>query len=170
VFCPQTEGFEVAVGSDFLLSGGANINFLFVNRFLLTPGYGLTHGGDAHFFVANFNPIAAEIKPIVGCVLTPVPAGRTGKRSRLAVRVSEPRLKPSRRATYIRRCLPGERLLRAVPGVLFHTRNPPSVREVSQVSVVTHVSHNGARFVVRTSPEVGDNERVTVQLIAVCKR
>ncbi|MGB0096280.1 MAG: hypothetical protein WBP81_27545, partial [Solirubrobacteraceae bacterium] len=45
LFCPTNlPGFQLAVGSDYLQSGGGSLGKLFVTRLLLAPGAGLTTG------------------------------------------------------------------------------------------------------------------------------
>jgi hypothetical protein len=127
---------ELALGSDYVLTGGGSPYKLYVTRLLLTPGTGLTSGGDAHFFVSNYDSAGASVKPIVGCVSAPAQTGQAAAQpSDLAVRVREARVRPSDRARYVHRCRTGERLVHGAPGVLFHTRRPPSAREVRQVTL-----------------------------------
>jgi hypothetical protein len=171
LFCPADgDQPQLAIGSDYLLSGAGSNFKLYVNRSLLQPGSGLTRGSDAHFFVANDNSVGVSIKPIVGCVAGPPLGVRAGQQPRRVVRVREVRLRPSRRAAYLHRCRAGERLVHGVPGVLVHTRRPPSAREVRHVTVVRRVTRRGVRVVVRTGPSVGDRERVTLQIVALCRR
>ena len=136
----------------------------------MAPGAGLTTGGDAHFFVTNCGSVGAAIKPIAGCVPQPESTGLAGQRPRLTVWVRELRLRPSSRAAYVHRCQAGERLVDRVPGVLFHTRRPPSARGIRQVTVASRVAGGRVRVAVRTGPDVGDNERVTLQILAICRR
>jgi len=174
LFCPDVGGTpQLAVGSDYLLSGsGGSIFKLFVNRYMAAPGVGLTAGPDAGFFVSNYNSVGFSIKPIVGCVTNPLPAVRDSQQSQLAFRVlREEPLRPSRRATYEDRCQDGEILVNAVPGVLFHTQEAPSAGEVRQVRIKRRIARGRIRVDVRTGPSVGgDDERVTLQIIAACSR
>jgi hypothetical protein len=66
------------------------------------------------------------------------------------------------------RCKRGERLVRGLASVHFHRERAPSARELRDVEI-THRT-KGRRVIarVRTGERVGDRERVTVHLIAVC--
>jgi hypothetical protein len=113
VFCPQTNGFEIAAGSDYLLSGSASPFKLLVIRSLLGPGYGLTSGGDAHFAVVNFDSVAVAIKPIVGCVSTPFSTRHTTRPSPFDIQVRQRHLTPATSTEYAEQCPTGDRLLEA---------------------------------------------------------
>jgi hypothetical protein len=170
LFCPEeADPHQLAIGSDYLLSGGGSVFKLLVNR-LLPLGRGLTGGPDAHFFVENYDSVGASIKPIVGCVAGPPLRARASQQPRQVVRVREVRLRPSRRTVHVQRCRAGERLVHGVPGVLFHTRRAPTAREVRDVAVAHRVDRRRVSAVVRTGPSVGDRERVTLQMVAVCRR
>jgi hypothetical protein len=54
--------------------------------------------------------------------------------------------------------------------VLFHRRRPPTARELRDVSVTHRRLGRRVRASVRTGPTVGDRERVTLQILAVCAR
>lgn len=165
VSCPQTN--QVAVGSDYLRSGKNEA--LFVTRALLAPGTGLTRDDDARFFVVNFDSVGVAIKPIVGCVSRLRPIERREQSSRFQLEVRQRDLTPSKPADYLDQCKPGQHLVEATPGVLFHTEQPPSARELSQVSVASHLTADRAQFAVRIGPDVSANTRVTLQMTAVCR-
>lgn len=170
VFCPQTgSGLEVAAGSDYLISGTANPFKLIVTRTLLSPGTGLTRGGDAHFFVANYETTGAAIKPLVGCVSSPR-STRAAKPSPVTVEVRQRRLTPSSHSNYTERCPSREHLVDAVPGVLVHTRRPPTAREIQHVSDTTRDTGSRARFVVRIGAALRRTDRATLEMTAVCRR
>ena len=174
VLCPSGDSDQLAIGSDYQLSGGGPLQ-PFINRFLPGPGAGLITGADAHFFAVNFDSPAAAFRPLVGCVQTSGPQARDAaaglqRGSRHAVRTREVRLRPSRRAKHIHRCRQGERLVNGVPGILFHTRRPPSAREMRDVTVTRRITRRGVQVSASTGPSVGDDERVTLQILAVCRR
>jgi hypothetical protein len=54
--------------------------------------------------------------------------------------------------------------------VLFHTQQPPSPQELSQVSVTSHVTGDRAQFEVSVGPDISDNTRVTLQMTALCRK
>ena len=167
-FCPQIGGRDqLGLGSDFLMSGNASPFKLWVGR-LLPPGQGLSGGGDAHFTVVNEDSDGAAVKPIIGCVPAPPLGVAAGAESEGDVRLREKRLHPSDRATYAHRCQGGERLDNGFPGVLFHTEEPPSAREIAGVKVAHHVGKRRVKVRVRTGKAVGDDERVTLQITAFC--
>lgn len=172
VSCPDDDSLLLAVGSDYELSGGAGGPPPDVNRFLPGPGVGLITGGNAIFFAVSLTDISASFRPHVGCIPQPRqaaqrgPAGQQG-RSRV-VRTRELRLRPSRAVTRSHRCRRGERLTRGLAGVLFHRRRPPTARELRDVSVTHRRRGRRVRARVRTGPTVGDRERVTLQILAVC--
>jgi hypothetical protein len=172
--------FNVAIGSDYLLSGDVSPFKLYVTRWLGGSGDGLTSTGTARFFAVNFALVGVSIKPIVGCVAIPLGAAvgdgqppqlavGDGRQPEPIIRVREVELSPSRTATHEHRCQPGERLVGGEPGVLFHKEEAPSAREIRQVKVVHHVTRDRIRVRVRTGPDVGDDERVTLQMIAHCR-
>jgi hypothetical protein len=174
VSCPEDDSFQLAVGSDYELSGGGGGPPPDVNRFLAGPGAGLISGGNAFFFAVTFSGVSASFRPHVGCIPEPRQAAQPGaaveeRRSRV-VRTRELRLRPSRAITSSHRCRRGERLTRGLAGVLFHRRRPPTARELRDVTVTHRRLGQRVRASVRTGPTVGDRERVTLQIVAVCAR
>jgi len=174
VSCPSSDSVQLAVGSDYELSGAAAPP-PDVTRFLPGPGIGLITGGNAAFFAITLSNTSASFRAHVGCIPQPrgqaalqtatTDAGRSG-----FVRTREVRLHPSRTVTSSHRCRGGERLVRGVAGVLFHRRRPPTARELRDVTVTHRTGDHRVRARVRTGPTVGDHERVTLQILAVCAR
>ena len=174
VSCPDDDDLLLAVGSDYELSGGGGGPPPDVNRFMPGPGVGLITGGNAFFFAVTLTDVAASFRPHVGCIPQPRQAAPQGaavaqRRSRV-VRTRELRLRPSRTVTTSHRCRRGERLRRGLAGVLFHRRRPPTARELGNVTVTHRRLGRRVRASVRTGPAVGDRERVTLQIVAVCER
>jgi hypothetical protein len=174
VSCPDDDSTRLAVGSDYELSGGGGGPPPDVNRSLAGPGVGLITGGNAIFFAVTFSDVSASFRPHVGCIPEPRQAADRGAavergRSRV-VRTREVRLRPSRAITSRLRCRRGERLTRGLAGVLFHRRRPPTARELRDVTVTHRRLGGRVRASVRTGPTVGDRERVTLQILAVCAR
>ena len=173
VGCPDGDSEQLAVGSDYELSGGSGGPPPDVSRLMSGPGAGLITGGDALFFAVTFVDIPASFRPHVGCIPEPQDAQRGAAveqgRSRV-VRTREVRLRPSRAITSSHRCRRGERLTRGLAGVLFHRRRPPTARELRDVTVTHRRLGRRVRASVRTGPRVGDRERVTLQILAVCAR
>ncbi len=171
VSCPDSP--LLAVGSDYELSGGGAPPPA-VNRFLPGPGVGLITGGNAAFFAVALSDASASFRPHVGCIPQPGrPALRgaaAGRRGSGVVRTRELRLRPSHALTSSHRCRKGERLTRGLAGVLFHRRRPPTARELRDVTVTHRRVGQRVRATVRTGPTVGDHERVTLQILAVCRR
>jgi hypothetical protein len=77
-------------------------------------------------------------------------------------------VKPSRRALYRHRCRRGERLVRSASGVGFFKDNPPSAEELADLTVM-HRQRTGRWVRVVTGASVGDNERVRIQIHAICR-
>ena len=169
VTCPDSDRQLLAVGSDYELSG-AGFPRPAVTRFMQGPGIGLITGGVALFYAINPSATAGSFRPHVGCI--PQPAAQAAMQTPTGpselVRTREVRVRASRTLTSSHRCQGGERLVHGVAGVLFHRRRAPTARELRSVTV-THRTRGGrVRARVRTGARVGDRERVTLQLIAVC--
>ena len=173
VGCPDGDNFLLAVGSDYELSGGGSPPPS-VDRLLPGPGVGLITGGDATFFAVAFSKTAGSFRPHVGCIPEPQGAAAPGdaalQRGPGIVRTREVRLRPSRTVTRSQRCRGGERLTRGAAGVLFHRRRPPTARELQDVTVTHRRVGRRVRASLSTGPTVGDRERVTLQILAVCRR
>jgi hypothetical protein len=172
VSCPDDDSLQLAVGSDYQLSGSGGGPPPDVNRFLPGPGVGLITGGNAFFFAVTLTDISASFRPHVGCIPQPRQAAQQGEAVEQGrpgvVLTREVRLRPSRAITRSRRCRSGERLTRGLAGVLFHRRRPPTARELRDVNVTHRRLGQRVRARVRTGPTVGNRERVTLQILAVC--
>jgi hypothetical protein len=169
VSCPDDgDSLQLAVGSDYELSGGGTPRPS-VDRLMPGPGVGLITGGNALFFAVGWSKTAGSFRPHVGCIPEP-----TGTAQRVAanplIRSREVRLRPSREVTRSHRCRRGERLTRGLAGVRFHRRRPPTMRELRDVTVTHREAGRRVRASVTTGPTVGDRERVTLQVLAVCRR
>ena len=126
-------------------------------------------GGSAVFFAVAFSKTAGSFRPPVGCI--PEPQGAAAlQRGPGIIRTREVRLRPSRAVARSLRCRGGERLTRGVAGVLLHRRRPPTARELQDVTVTHRRVGRRVRARVSTGPTVGDRERVTLQILAVCRR
>ena len=173
VSCPDSDSLLLAVGSDYELSGGGAPPPS-VDRLLPGPGVGLITGGNAVFFAVAFSKATGSFRPHVGCIPQPEGAVASGaaalQRGPGIIRTREVRLRPSRAVTRSHRCRSGERLTRGVAGVLFHRRRPPTARELQDVTVTHRRVGQRVRASVSTGPTVGDRERVSLQILAVCGR
>ena len=173
VSCPDSDRLLLAVGSDYELTGGGSPAPA-VNRFLPGPGIGLITGGNAAFYAVSFANTAGSFRPHVGCIPQPRSAAAQSAAAAQSgtgvIRTRELRLRPSRTHSRSHRCRTGERLTRGLAGVLFHRRSRPTARELRDVTVTHRKAGRRIRASVRTGSSVGDNERVTLQLLAVCAR
>ena len=173
VSCPDSDDLLLAVGSDYELAGGGSPAPA-VNRFLPGPGIGLITGGNAAFYAVTFTNAAGSFRPHVGCVPQPRPgaarSAAAGQRATSVFRTRELRVRPSRTLTSSHRCRKGERLTRGMAGVLFHRRRPPTASELRHVTMTHRKVGQRIGASVRTGPSVGDRERVTLQILAVCAR
>ena len=86
------------------------------------------------------------------------------------VRTRTTRLRLSGTVRRSHRCRRGERLVRGLAGVRFHRQRPPTARELRHVTVTHRTRGRRVHARVRTGPTVGDRERVTLQILAVCAR
>jgi hypothetical protein len=175
VSCPDSDSVQLAVGSDYELSGAGTPPPPVVTRFMPGPGIGLISGENAFFFAITLSTTSASFRPHVGCI--PQPRGQAALQTATAdaggsgvVRTREMLLHPSRTVTASHRCRGGERLVRGVAGVLFHRRRPPTARELRDVTVTHRTGRRRVHARVRTGATVGDHERVTLQILAVCAR
>jgi hypothetical protein len=174
VTCPDHDPLLLAAGSDYELSGGVGGPPPDVGRLLPGPGAGLITGGNALFFAVALTDVSTSFRPHVGCI--PQPQQAAPRRAPVeqgrarVVRTRELRLRPSRAITSSHRCRRSERLTRGLAGVLFHRRRAPTARELRDVTVTHRRLGQHVRASVRTGPTVGDRERVTLQILAVCAR
>ncbi len=171
VSCPDSGGeLQLAVGSDYELAAGATPP-PDVTRFMAGPGAGLLTGGSAPFFAVSFSRNATSFRPHVGCTSRDsVPAAPVQAEPVHVLRTRELSLRPSRTVQRSHRCRSGERLVRGVAGVLFHREAPPTARELRDVTVSHRTGRRRVRATVETGRRVGDHERVTLQILAVCAR
>ncbi len=167
--CPDTNGFQLAVGSDYELSGGSALTY--VSRLIPGPGSGMITGGGASFFVVNFSATPGAFRPHIGCIpqLNGAKPPQAEQGTSGVDRIREVRLHPSRAATYNDGCRHGERLVRGFSGVLFDQSRPPSPQQLREVTTTDRRVGEGIRVSVRTGRDVGEHERVELQITAMCR-
>ena len=178
VSCPDTSPLQLPVGSDYELDGpGPAPHFLNVNvtRFMPGPGIGLITGSVGYFWAVSLSADSGAFRPHVGCIPQPrrqaaLPTATAQAGPTSMVRTRTTRLLPSRTVRRSHRCRRGERLVRGLAGVRFHRQEPPTARERRDVTVTHRTRGRRMRARVRTGPTVGDHERVTLQILAVCAR
>jgi hypothetical protein len=179
VGCPDGDPLQLPVGSDYELDGpGPNPSFIDVDvtRFMPGPGVGLITGSVAYFWAVSLSANSSgAFRPHVGCIPKPraqaalqTATDQAGATS--VVRTRTTRLRPSRTVRSSHRCRRGERLVRGLAGVRFHRERPPTARELRHVTVTHRTLGRRVHARVRTGPTVGDHERVTLQILAVCAR
>jgi hypothetical protein len=162
--CPSTNQLQLAVGSDYELTGGSPLTY--VSRFI-AAGAGMINGGNASFLVVNFGAKSGAFRPHIGCI--PLNGTQTAQSSRID-RIREVRLHPSQAATYSDGCHHGERLVRGFAGVLFDQSRPPSLRQLRAVTFTDRRVGQGIRVSVRTGRDVGRHQGVELQITAICRR
>jgi uncharacterized Zn-binding protein involved in type VI secretion len=162
--CPSSNQFQLAVGSDYELTGGGPLTY--VSR-LITAGAGMINGSAAAFFVVNFGTKSGAFRPHIGCV--PLDGTQAVQSSRVN-RIREVRLHRSQAASYSDSCRHGERLVRGFAGVLFEQRRPPTLRQLGEVTFTDRRVGQGIRVSVRTGRGVGSHQRVELQITAICRR
>jgi hypothetical protein len=175
VGCPTDGGLQLPVGSDYELDGPGpqpwTMNVT-VTRLMPGPGVGLITDSAGYFWALSMSPLdSGAFRPHVGCI--PQPKGQTAAAKAGAttvVRTRTTRLRPSSTARLSHRCRRGERLVRGLSGVRFHRERPPTAREVRHVTVTHRTRGRRVHARVRTGPTVGDHERVTLQVLAICVR
>jgi hypothetical protein len=179
VGCPDSAngGMQLPVGSDYELDGpgGPGGSFINVNvtRFMPGPGVGLITGSVAYFWAVSLSRDSGAFRPHVGCIPRPTAQAAGIARAQAlpasVVRTRTMRLRPSRTVRASHRCRRGEPLVHGLAGVRFHRERAPTAREIADVTV-THRTRDGRVHArVRTGPAVGDRERVTLQIIAICR-
>jgi hypothetical protein len=148
-----------------------------VTRFMVAPWVGLNHRQRRTLLgrvaVGEF---VWRFRPHVGCIPQPrsqaaqqtVTTAQAGATS--VVRTRTTRLRPSRTVRGSHRCRRGERLVRGLAGVRFHRERPPTARELRDMTVTHRRRGRRVHARGRTGPTVGDHERVTLQVLAVCAR
>jgi hypothetical protein len=176
VTCPDD---QLPVGSDYELDGpngpGGYFDDVYVTRAMTGPGVGLITGSDAYFWAVSLSSASGAFRPHLGCI--PWPKGQPVPQTAAAqagpthvVRARTMRLRPSRTVSASRRCQPGERLVRGFAGVRFHRERPPTARELREVTMTHRRRGRRVHARVRTGSTVGDHERVTLQVLAICAR
>jgi hypothetical protein len=121
------------------------------------------------FIAANVTSGPLSLRTMVGC--RPTSSARAaqsegGRTTRIVTR----RLQAGRVHRFGHGCRRGERLLASGHGVGFFQDSPPSARELRQLSSTRRERRGRVRVRVNTGPRVGDDERVEVQIHAVCRR
>jgi hypothetical protein len=174
VACPDSDIPQLPVGSDYEFTGAAQ-PFPDVTRFMPGPGVGLITGSVAYFWAISLSADSSgAFRPHVGCI--PQPRSQAARQTATTaqagattvVRTRTTRLRPSRTVRGSHRCRRGERLVRGLAGVRFHRERPPTARELRDVTVTHRTRGRRVHARVRTGPTVGDHERVTLQILAVC--
>jgi hypothetical protein len=143
---------------------------LLVNAFILPFGIGLTGAGDAANFYASWQGSQpTSFQPLVGCV--PAASSSTARAAggRHRLRTATRRLRRRAAHRFVHRCRSGERLDASLYGVAFHEAKPPTRRELRQLEVRHQRFRGRAVLRITTGKAVADDERVTVQLHALCR-
>jgi hypothetical protein len=178
--CPDRGGLQLPVGSDYELDGpGPDPSSLdvVVTRFMVAPWVGLITDNVALFWAESQEANSSgAFRPHVGCI--PQPKGQAAQQiattaqagATSVVRTRTTRLRPSRTVRGSHHCRRGERLVRGFAGVRFHRERPPTARELRDVTMTHRTRGRRVHARVRTGPTVGDHERVTLQILAVCAR
>jgi hypothetical protein len=166
VSCPSPNGLQLAVGSDYEVTGGSSLTY--VSR-LISAGAGMINGGNASFFVVNFSSTPAAFRPHIGCIPLNGNAPQGTRGTSQIDRIREVRLHPSHAATYSVGCRHGERLVRGFSGVLFDQARPPSSQQLREVTVTDRRVGDAIRVSVRTGRTVGGHGRVELQITAICR-
>ena len=173
VACPDGQ----AVGADAVFPGA---NY--------PVGVG-TGPGDESTFGAFAAPVSVTYQPAVGCLpsgacLTYGPAagcsppGATLASRRQAASLRRPyrtrvrtvRIRPGAEVRVRLGCARGRRLLHSGSAVAFFTRRPPSPRVVEALEHRHRRTGRVTRTRVAAPPGVGDDERVELQVSAICRR
>jgi hypothetical protein len=154
------------VGADWRPDANRYALTVYVNLFPGKPVYaqgtvGLVFGGASA-------GIGASFQPLIGCLggasASAVGQGRSPQR-----RIVTHRVRPGRTRTYSHACTSAGRLVGGGAGVGFFERRPPTARELRQLDVRHTLRRGRVRVRVRTGKVVGDDERVRLQIHAVCR-
>lgn len=139
-----------------------------VDDVFLDVPYGSWGGYSPVFVLRNDGKQPGTAQIDVGCVPTPS-ASRTALLERGAtLRVTERRVRPGRELTVRQRCDAGERAVESGGAVIFEMRAAPERRLLRGHVLELSSGARGVRGVVTTEDHVGDDERVVLQLYAVC--
>lgn len=154
-------GFDVTEGSPPLLLAG-----------VAPYSSGLPPFGQT-FLGVNVTPTATTFQPVIGCV-TGVP-GKPGVASgsplpgARRVRVRQVRLAPGATASRTHGCARGEHLVSSTAAAGFFTRRRPAAREPRHIRLRKTVRRGTVVVKAITGRDVGDDERVDLQIRAVCR-
>jgi hypothetical protein len=172
--CPpgQNPTYERAVASDGVFPN--NMNPFPGNLVGTLTGGGAGVGARSLMFGLHLNPEKVTYKPGIGCA----PRGATVASLRGAprtaglyrIRVRKVRIHPGYVVRVRRGCAGGERLAHSGSVVAFFTRRPPSPRTVKAIVHRHRRKGNVSRTRVKAPAGVGDNERVELQVTALCVR
>ena len=138
---------------------------------IVTAG-GLGPGGDSLEFAAFPDPVGVTFRPAVGCAPPGAKLAQFGRaaaiRRRFRARVRTARVRPGAEVRVRLACARGTRLVQSGSAVGFYTRRPPPARVVKALEH-RHRRHGRATRTVVVAPAgVGDDERVEVQVTAIC--
>ena len=138
---------------------------------IVTVG-GLGPGGDSLEFGAFSDPVSVTFKPAVGCSppgakLAPFGRAAAGPR-RARARVRTARVRPGAAVRVRLACPRGTRLVHSGSAVAFYTPRPPPARVVKALDHRHRRAGRVTRTVVVAPAGVGDDERVEVQVTAIC--
>jgi len=159
----------VAVGSDVVFSRA-------IYPVGVLTGGGTTPGVEPEmsFSLLSLPPgVNATFMPAVGCVTpgTVTVQFRPQARQPPVAYRTRVRTVPIRPGVHLRvrhGCARGERLVHSGAGVGFFTRRPPSSRIVKALHHRHDRTGSTTRTVATGPPGVGDNERVELQVTAIC--
>jgi hypothetical protein len=83
--------------------------------------------------------------------------------------VATHKLGPNKTRSFTHHCNAGERLLRSGTGVGFFKPQPASARELHDLDVKREERGGRIHVTVRTGSTVGDDEKVRLQIHALCR-
>ena len=172
VACPDGQ----AVGADAVSPGGYPV------------GMGTGPSDDSTFGVFPA-PVSVTYQPAVGCLpsgacltygpaagCSPPGASLASRRQAASLRrpyrtrVRTVRIRPGAEVRVRLGCARGRRLLHSGSAVAFFTRRPPSPRVVEALEHRHRRNGRVTRTRVAAPPGVGDDERVELQVSAICRR
>jgi hypothetical protein len=171
--CPpgQAPNYERAVASDGVVSGPAN-PYRAPHLVGTQTGGGAGVGARGLVFGLHDNPANVRYRPGIGCGPLGATVASVGQEPRTAgayrVRVRKVRIHPGDVVRVRRGCAGGERLAHSGSVVAFFTRRPPSRPTVRAIKHRHRRAVNVSRTFVVTPAGVGDDERVELQVTALC--
>jgi hypothetical protein len=166
--CPQSGAN--AVGSDWNSPNPYAID-VFVQQISGTTVY--EDALNVSFLATHSSGRAQTFQPLIGCQppgnsLSAGGASAAAKRGSKPVRrVATKTLRPNRLHRFTHGC-GKKKLLGSGSGVGFFQKRPPSVKELSDLRVRRSESGGKVRVRVKTGQLVGDDEKVRIQIHAVC--